>query len=131
MWLNNARMLFRTGLLSDAPPLVITKSTASSPPRWRVTAWATTPVSRAFCQQFFQWYNEEHRHSGLGLLTPAMVHFGQAESVLAGRQAALDAAYQAHPDRFVRKPPKPLPLPSKVWINRPLYNGPKTEEKSQ
>ena len=87
--------------------------------------------SRAFCQQFFQWYNEEHRHSGLGLLTPAMVHFGQAESVLASRQAVLDAAYQAHPDRFVRKPPKPLPLPSEVWINRPLDNGPGTEEKSQ
>jgi putative transposase len=87
--------------------------------------------SRAFCQQFFQWYNQEHRHSGLGLLTPAMVHFGRAESVLAGRQAVLNAAYQAHPDRFVRKPPKPLPLPSEVWINRPLDNGPKTEEKSQ
>jgi putative transposase len=87
--------------------------------------------SRAFCQQFFQWYNQEHRHSGLGLLTPAMVHFGQAPSVLAGRQAVLDAAYQAHPDRFVRKPPKPLPLPSAVWINRPVATGRKTEEKSQ
>jgi putative transposase len=86
--------------------------------------------SRAFCQQFFQWYNEEHRHSGLALLTPAMVHFGQAESVLAGRQTVLDAAYQAHPDRFVRRPPKPLSLPQEVWINRPLDNRPKTEEKS-
>lgn len=87
--------------------------------------------SRAFCQQFFQWYNQDHRHSGLGLLTPAMVHFGQAPSVLAGRQAVLDAAYQAHPDRFVRRPPKPLPLPSAVWINRPVVTGPETEEKSQ
>jgi putative transposase len=84
--------------------------------------------SRAFCQQFFRWYNEQHRHSALGLLTPAMVHFGQAESVLAGRQAVLDAAYQAHPDRFVRRPPKPLPLPSEVWINRPVETGPKSEE---
>ena len=87
--------------------------------------------SRAFCQQFFSWYNQEHRHSGLGLLTPAMVHFGQAESVLAHRQAVLDAAYQAHPDRFVRRPPKPLPLPSEVWINRPTIAAPQTEEKSQ
>jgi putative transposase len=87
--------------------------------------------SRAFCQEFFQCYNDEHRHSGLGLLTPAMVHFGQAESVWASRQAVLDAAYQAHPDRFVRKPPKPLPLPSEVSINRPLDNGPETEKKSQ
>jgi putative transposase len=87
--------------------------------------------SRTFCRQFFQWYNEEHRHSGLGLLTPAMVHFDQAETVLAGRQAVLDAVYQAHPDRFVRRPPKPLPLPSEVWINRPVDTGPKTEDESQ
>src|SRR5881409_2498788 len=77
------------------------------------------PDSRAFCQGFFQWYNEEHRHSGLGLLTPAMVYFGQAPAVLAARQLVLDAAYQAHPDRFVRRPPKTLPLPSEVWINKP------------
>ena len=70
----------------------------------------------------FQWYNEEHRHSGLGLLTPAVVHFGQAPAVLAARQVVLDAAYQAHPDRFVRRPPKPLPLPSEVWINKPVQD---------
>jgi putative transposase len=87
--------------------------------------------SRVFCQQFFTWYNQEHHHSGLGLLTPAVVHFGQAPSVLAGRQAVLDAAYQAHPDRFVRRPPKPLPLPSEAWINRPVATGPNTEENSQ
>jgi putative transposase len=86
--------------------------------------------SRAFCQQFFQWYNEEHRHSGLGLLTPAVVHFAQAPVVLAARQVVLDAAYQAHPDRFVRRPPKPLPLPSEVWINKPVKTDLKTEENS-
>ena len=85
---------------------------------------------RAFCQQFFQWYNEEHRHSGLGLLTPTVVHFGQAPVVLAARQAVLDAAYQAHPDRFVRRRPKPLPLPSEVWINKPAKTDLKTEENS-
>ena len=87
--------------------------------------------ARAFCQQFFQWYNHEHRHSGIGLLTPAMVHFGQTPIVLAHRQAVLDAAYQAHPDRFVRRPPKPLPLPAEVWINRPAPPGQKTQEESQ
>src|SRR5947209_8521991 len=86
--------------------------------------------SRAFCQQFFHWYNEEHRHSGIGLLTPAVVHCGEAQTVLAHRQVVLDAAYQAHPDRFVRRPPKPLPLPSEVWINRPAPAGNKTEGES-
>src|ERR1035438_6767487 len=84
-------------------------------------------TSRAFCQQFFQWYNEEHRHSGIGMLTPAVVHFGEASAVLAHRQVVLDAAYLAHPDRFVRQPPKPLPLPSEVWINKPAPAGQKTK----
>ena len=76
--------------------------------------------SRAFCQGFFRWYNQEHCHSGLGLLTPAMVHYGQAESVLQQRQAVLDVAYQLHPERFVRSAPKPPALPTAVWINKPV-----------
>jgi putative transposase len=87
--------------------------------------------SRAFCQQFFQWYNEEHRHSGIALLTPAVVHFGETQTVLAHRQVVLDTAYQAHPDRFVRRPPKPMPLPSEVWINKPVPSGEKMKEGSQ
>jgi putative transposase len=59
-----------------------------------------------------------------------MVHFGEAQTVLAQRQAVLDAAYRAHPDRFVRQSPKPLPLPSEVWINKPLPFGQKTKEES-
>jgi putative transposase len=78
--------------------------------------------SRAFAQRFFRWYNEEHRHSGVGLLTPAMVHHGQAESVMRQRQAVLDTAYQLHPERFVRSAPKPPQLPSEVWINKPVQN---------
>ena len=76
--------------------------------------------SRAFCQRFFRWYNEEHRHSGVGLLTPAMVHCGQAENILRQRQEVLDVAYQRHPERFVRSAPKPPVLPSEVWINKPV-----------
>jgi putative transposase len=76
--------------------------------------------SRAFCQGFFRWYNQEHRHSGLGLLTPEMVHYGEAESILRQRQAVLDVAYQLHPERFVRSAPKPPQLPSEVWINKPV-----------
>lgn len=75
--------------------------------------------ARAFCQRFFAWYNDDHRHSGIGMLTPAMVHFGQAPAIREKRQTVLDAAYLAHPDRFVRRPPTPLPLPKEVWINKP------------
>ena len=75
--------------------------------------------SHAFCQRFFPWYNDDHRHSGIGMLTPAMVHFGQAPAIREKRQAVLDTAYLAHPDRFVRRPPIPLPLPKEVWINKP------------
>ncbi len=86
--------------------------------------------SRAFCQQFFHWYNEEHRHSGIALLTPAVVHFGETQTVLDHRQVVLDAAYRAHPDRFVRQTPRPLPLPSEVWINKPAPTGRETKKES-
>ena len=75
--------------------------------------------SRAFCQGFFRWYNEEHRHAGLALLTPAMVHYGQTARILEQRQTVLDVAYQAHPERFVRQAPKHLSVPTEVWINKP------------
>jgi putative transposase len=76
-----------------------------------------------FCGKFFHWQNHEHHHWGLGLLTPATVHYGQAETVLAGRQTVLNAAYAAHPERFVGQPPRPLALPNEVWINPPA-DGP-------
>jgi putative transposase len=75
--------------------------------------------ARGFCQSFFHWYNHEHHHSGLGLMTPAAVHYGQAADLLARRQLVLDAAFRDHPERFVRRPPRPPELPSAVWINKP------------
>jgi putative transposase len=75
---------------------------------------------RVFCQQFFTWYNDQHCHSGIALLTPSMVHFGHAPNVLAQRQLVLNAAYLAHPERFVRKAPTAPPLPDMVWINKPV-----------
>jgi|HubBroStandDraft_1064217.scaffolds.fasta_scaffold205171_2 putative transposase len=75
--------------------------------------------SRSFCQPFFAWYNDDHRHSGIGMMTPAMVHYGQAPVIRDKRQTVLDAAYLAHPERFVRRPPVPLQLPKEVWINKP------------
>ena len=75
--------------------------------------------ARSFCREFFPWYNTEHHHSGLGLLTPEVVHTQCAEKVRDLRQRTLDVAYAAHPERFVRKPPQPPALPTEVWINRP------------
>jgi putative transposase len=75
--------------------------------------------ARAWCQDFFPWYNTEHRHSGLGLHTPADVHYGRAEVIQAQRADVLTAAYAAHPERFVRKPPAPPQLPVAAWINPP------------
>ncbi len=80
-------------------------------------------AARAFCQPFFTWYNIEHRHAGIGLLTPAMVHYGQAAGVRARRADVLAAAYAAHPERFVRRPPEPPAVPDAVWINPPAPIG--------
>jgi putative transposase len=75
--------------------------------------------AHAFCGRFFRWYNDEHRHSGIGFHTPADVHYGRAERVQAQRAEVLSAAYATHPERFVRKPPLPPALPGPVWINQP------------
>ena len=68
---------------------------------------------------FFRWYNPDPRHSGIGFHTPADVHYGRAEHVRAQRGVVLDAAYAAHPERFVRKPPAPPALSTVAWINKP------------
>ncbi|MDQ2945938.1 MAG: IS3 family transposase [Acidobacteriota bacterium] len=75
--------------------------------------------ARAFAVDFFQWYNEEHHHSGISLLTPSALHHGQASLVIEKRQAVLDAAYIVHPERFVKRPPRSHPAPTQVWINKP------------
>lgn len=72
-----------------------------------------------FGRVFFPWYNREHRHSGIGYLTPEMVHYGAAPEVLERRAQALEAAYARHPERFKGKMPTPPPLPTEVWINPP------------
>jgi putative transposase len=75
--------------------------------------------ARVFAVDFFHWYNQEHHHSGISLLTPSSLHHGQAPTVIAQRQSVLDAAYLAHPERFVKRPPTSRPAPSQVWINKP------------
>jgi putative transposase len=76
--------------------------------------------ARIWAAEFFRWYNHQHHHSGLGLLTPAVVHYGQAQQVREKRQLTLQNAFALHPERFVRGLPKPHPLPEAVWINPPL-----------
>ena len=75
--------------------------------------------ARAWAQSFFHWYNHEHHHTGLGLMTPAVVHHALADAVYSHRQRVLQAAYEAHPQRFVRGMPTPPELPKEVWINQP------------
>jgi putative transposase len=75
--------------------------------------------ARGFCGGFFPWYNHEHHHSGLGLLTPFEVHFGKAELKREQRTLVLRAAFEKNPERFVRGLPRPPALPTQVWINKP------------
>ncbi len=81
--------------------------------------FASVADARRWARRFFAWYNDEHCHTGLGRLTPTVVHTGQAETVRQKRQAVLDEAYRAHPERFVRGQPQPAELPAAVWINPP------------
>jgi putative transposase len=76
-------------------------------------------AARAWARDFFQWYNHEHYHSGLGLMTPVTVHYGQVEVVYEQRQQVLEVAYAAHPERFVRGRPTSSRPPEEVWINQP------------
>ncbi|WP_298335515.1 IS3 family transposase [Ferrimicrobium sp.] len=75
--------------------------------------------ARSFFQRFFTWYQYEHHHAGLGLMTPADVHEGYAEVITERRAEVLRDAYEVHPERFVRKIPTPPTLNNEVWINRP------------
>ena len=77
-------------------------------------------AARDWARPFFHWYNNEHYHTGLSLMTPAMVHYDQAEVVQSQRNQVLQIAYAAHPERFIQGPPQaPLPEPA-VWINKPV-----------
>jgi len=75
--------------------------------------------ARTFCLDFFSWYNTQHYHSGIGLLTPEQVHDGLAQQIVKERQEVLKKAYDKNPDRFKRGVPTPLTLPQAVWINPP------------
>jgi len=85
--------------------------------------FASLQEARAFCELFIQWYNTEHYHSGIAMVTPQDLHYGRAPHIIEARARVLDQAYKANPQRFVRRQPVPLPLPTTVWINPPLDSG--------
>jgi len=82
-------------------------------------AFGSLADARAFCEAFFTYYNHEHRHCGIGLHTPASVHFGTAAEIRAQRQATLDVAHATHPHRFGNRRPQAPKLPQTAWINQP------------
>jgi putative transposase len=79
--------------------------------------------SRSFCGAFFDWYNNEHHHSGIAMLTPASVHYGTAGQLLQARAVTLVGAYLNHPERFVKGIPKVQTIPEEVWINKPMIDA--------
>jgi putative transposase len=83
--------------------------------------------ARAHCQHFFQWYNNAHRHSGIGLMTPETVHYGRAVALFQQRCETLTAAFHANPRRFKHNAPQPPKLPIAAWINAPKQEPPNSQ----
>src|SRR4029077_6510198 len=75
--------------------------------------------AKSVCRAFFNWYNQDHHHAAIALMTPDQVHYGQADQVHAARQITLDGAFSRNPERFVRKEPDPPAKPIATWINPP------------
>ena len=82
--------------------------------------FGSTEDARGFCRDFFPWYNDEHHHSGIAMLTPTELHSGRGAGVLAARHQTMTAAFAANPRRFNGHVPKPQKLPTEVWINKPV-----------
>ena len=80
--------------------------------------------AQTFCRAFFDWYNRDHHHAGIGLMTPDQVHHGQTDAVYAARQETLRRAFNNNPERFVKGNPMPPAKPTAVWINPPPAKPP-------
>ena len=95
------------------------------------STFGSLPDARVFCQQFFTYYNHEHRHSGIALHTPASIHYGTDAQVRQQRQVTLQAAYQANPRRFRHRRPEPPNLSAAAWTispaRRPSHRAPRTQ----
>lgn len=81
--------------------------------------FGSSPEARVLCRELIGWYNNEHRHSGIAMLTPAMVHYQRHQAVLQQRADVLAGAFKKHPERFVRGIPRVQAVPTEVWINKP------------
>lgn len=108
----------RPHVSNDNPHIESLFKTTKYQPEFPAT-FAHLVDARSFTRTFVTWYNNEHRHSAIALLTPANVHYGRVAELTKARQATLDLAYAAHPERFVRGRPKPLQVPPASYINRP------------
>lgn len=83
------------------------------------TRFGSIEDAKGFCRAFFRWYNHDHHHAGIGLMTPDQVHAGLADQIHAARQTTLDRAFAKNPGRFVNKHPEPPQKPTTAWINPP------------
>jgi putative transposase len=110
------RSLSRPRVSNDNPHAEAGFKTLKYRPDWPAR-FATVEDAIAQCDKFFSWYNDEHHHAGIGLLTPADRHAGNGQRINTARQTVLDQAYQAHPERFPNGPPVPPRQPARVWIN--------------
>jgi len=86
--------------------------------------------AKQFCRTFFTWYNCEHKHSGIAMLTPETVHYGRSEAVLEKRQVALNNAFKLNPMRFKGRMPVTASLPEAAWINQPTATTENDSEKA-
>jgi len=87
--------------------------------------------TRTFCRAFFTWYNQDHHHVGIGLMTPDQVHHGQADAIHAARQQTLDQAFRDNRERFVNKAPTPPDKPTAAWINPPASSAKRRDQEAQ
>ena len=113
-----SQSLSRPRVSNDNPHAEAGFKTLKYRPDWPVR-FTDLDHAESHCEQFFQWYNYEHHHTGIGMLTPADRHAGNGQQIHRARQATLDTAYTATPQRFPNGRPQPPKQPARVWINPP------------